>query len=127
METVSIRNTTRGSQPRVPFEAMARTVLGTEYTLSLVLCGDDLARRVNREYRSKDHSPNVLSFPISQTEGEIFVNVRKASREAAALGITPVQRIAHLFVHGCYHLQGMDHSDAMDTAEDNTLRQFKFL
>jgi len=122
---VSIRNTTRGPVPRVPFEAIARKVLGKDYSLSLVICGDTLSRRVNLEYRKKDYSPNVLSFPLTPTEGEIFINVLKAERESKGLGTTTTKRIAHLFTHGCFHLKGLDHSDEMDDAEDTVLHDFK--
>src|SRR3990167_2810110 len=77
---------------RIPFEEIAQAVLGKNYELSLVICGDNLARRMNREYRlpslklrqasKKNYSPNVLSFPLSKTEGEIFLNVRAAARGA---------------------------------------------
>jgi len=36
---------------RIPFEEIAQAVLGKNYELSLVICGDNLARRMNREYR----------------------------------------------------------------------------
>lgn len=129
--TVSIRNTTRGILPRVPFEDMAREILGQRYDLSLVICGDALARRINTESRKKTYKPNVLSFPLDTHEGEIFLNIRKAQREAKALGIPARDRIALLFVHGCLHLQGLDHQHekdaaAMEAHEARILRQFGF-
>jgi rRNA maturation RNase YbeY len=123
--TVSIRNTTRGTLPRVPFEQMAREILGQRYDLSLVICGDTLARRINIESRKKSYKPNVLSFPLDTHEGEIFLNIRKAAREAKSAGIPTNQRIALLFVHGCFHLKGLDHSDAMEAQEQRVLQQFK--
>ena len=86
---------------RVPFEAMARASLPKGYQLSLVICGDTLAQRMNAEYRKKTYKPNVLSFPLAKLEGEIFLNIRKAQREARAMRIPLNTRLAHLFVHGC--------------------------
>ena len=71
----------KGAGP-IPYEKIADAILGKSYELSLVVCGDDLARRMNRAYRKKDYRPNVLSFPLSKKEGEIFLNVRAAAREA---------------------------------------------
>lgn len=105
---------------------MARAILPSGYELSLVVCGDDLAQRMNREYRKKTYIPNVLSFPLAKNEGEIFLNVRKAEREARALGISRDFRLAHLFIHGCAHLAGLDHSDRMDALETRVLRKFGF-
>jgi probable rRNA maturation factor len=111
---------------RVPFEKMAAASLPKGYQLSLVICGDDLARRMNAEYRKKTYRPNVLSFPLSETEGEIFLNIRKAEREARSLDIPVRERIALLFVHGCFHLAGHDHGDKMEMLEQKVLRKFGF-
>lgn len=121
---VSIRRTVKDTV-RLPFEDIAREVLGAKYELSLVICGDTLARRMNMKYRKKSYKPNVLSFPLDKNTGEIFLNVRKAEREARAAGISAKERLALLFVHGCYHLAGHDHSDRMDALERKTLQRFK--
>ncbi|OGG60832.1 rRNA maturation RNase YbeY [Candidatus Kaiserbacteria bacterium RIFCSPHIGHO2_01_FULL_56_24] len=121
---VEIRRTVQNAV-RLPFEDIAKAVLPKGYQLSLVVCGDTLAQRMNKEYRKKTYKPNVLSFPLSKNEGEIFLNVRKAEREARAMGISARSRIAHLFVHGCAHLKGLDHSDRMDALEQKVLEKFK--
>lgn len=118
----------------MPYAAIARHILGPRYELSLVVCGDALARRMFRAYRApamngrapreKTYASNVLSFPLAADAGELFLNVRKAAREARALGTTPRKRAALLFVHGCYHLKGMTHGDAMERAERAALRRF---
>lgn len=111
---------------RLPFAQIASAALPTEYQLSLVICGDRLAQRMNAEYRKKSYRPNVLSFPLSKNEGEIFLNIRKAAREAHQMGISTNTRIAHLFVHGCLHLAGHDHGDSMDELEAKILNKFDF-
>ena len=115
-----------GRAPLVSFENIARDILGKNYNLSLVICGDKLARKINRAYRKRDYPANVLSFPLSKNEGEIFLNVRKAEREAKALGISSRQRIAHLFVHGCLHLAGLPHGKKMDSLEKKIFSKFIF-
>lgn len=109
---------------RLPFEKMAEAALPKGYQLSLVICGDRLAQRMNTEYRKKTYRPNVLSFPLSKSEGEIFLNIRKAAREAKQEGISRDKRLALLFVHGCFHLAGHDHSDAMEALERKVLKKF---
>ncbi len=119
-----IKNTLRGPVPRLPFEDLARAVLPSRYQLSLVICGDKLAQRINKEHRNKNYFPNVLSFPLDTYEGEIFLNVRKAEREAREYGVTLKQRLALLFVHGLFHLKGLDHGDAMEKEERKVLTKF---
>lgn len=121
-----IRQTVKTGVRSIPFEKIARDILSERYVLSLVICGDTLARRINRTYRKKEYSPNVLSFPLGEYEGEIFLNVRKAEREARAAGISARERIALLFVHGCLHLRGFKHGAKMDTEEQRILKRFGF-
>ena len=111
---------------RVPFEAIAKSILGSKYELSLVICGDELSRRMNIEYRKKTYAPNVLSFPLSKIEGEIFLNVPKATREAARYNHTTKAHLAYLFIHGCFHLKGLDHGTAMERQEAQLMKKFKF-
>lgn len=121
-----IRKTVKSTPAGVPFAKMADKILGTDFDLSLVICADELARSLNREYRGKDYFPNVLSFPIDRKEGEIFLNVRKAEREARAFKVSVAQRVALLFVHGCFHLKGLSHGDTMEREEARILRAFGF-
>jgi rRNA maturation RNase YbeY len=123
--SIDIKTTIRGPVPRISFEAIAEAVLGKHYELSLVICGDTLSRRMNMEHRKKSYRPNVLSFPYSKTEGEIFLNVRCAAREAKRGGIPLTKRLALLYVHGLFHLKGLDNSDHMEAAEQKILRRFK--
>ena len=119
-----MRKTVRSTVPSVLFENIARDILGAQYSLSLVLCGDTLAQKMNRLYRKKTYKPNVLSFPLSKTEGEIFLNLRKAAREAIEEGVSFNERVAFLFIHACLHLKGLDHSDRMDALEDTFMHKF---
>ena len=111
--------------PRLPFEAMLQEILGSKYELSLVVCGDSLAQKMNKKYRQKSYKPNVLSFPLSKTEGEIFLNVQCAKREAEKYDTTLPKRLALLFVHGCFHLKGLKHGDKMEAEEQKVLKKFK--
>ena len=110
---------------RLPFEAMTKKVLTDRYQLSLVICGDTLAQKINREYRKKTYSPNVLSFPLDTYEGEIFLNVRCAEREAKKYNVPLRERLGLLFVHGLLHLAGMQHGRTMEHTEAKLLREFR--
>ncbi len=123
---VDIKKTVRGNMPRLPFEEMAHAVLGKSYELSLVVCGDTLAQRMNKQYRKKSYRPNVLSFPLDKGSGEIFLNLRKAEREAAQYGVSVRDRFALLYAHALWHLKGYDHSEEMEKLELKTLKEFGF-
>lgn len=122
--SIDIKKTIRRPTPDLPYGKIAEAILGARYELSLVLCADKLASRMNREYRKKTYSPNVLSFPYEKYAGEIFLNIRAAEREARKFGITTRARMALLFVHGCFHLAGYKHGGTMEQQEQKMLRKF---
>lgn len=105
---------------------MKRKALGDAYELSLVVCGDKLSRTMNKRYRKKTYAANVLSFRISKREGEIFLNVRAAEREAARCGVQLSTRLALLFVHGLFHLKGLEHGKKMEAQEQKVLKRFGY-
>lgn len=67
----------------------------------------DLSRRYRKSEKTK--SPNVLAFPISQNEGEIFLNVGSAKKEAERLKYSFRCYAAFLYVHAMLHLAGYSH------------------
>jgi probable rRNA maturation factor len=121
----SIKDLTRKRiRPRIPFSKIADKVLGKNYDLSLVFCGDHLSRRLNREFRQRDYPTNVLSFPIDKQAGEIFLNLAKATRESRAQGENFDLWVAYLFIHGLLHLKGFDHSSRMENEEQKIISAF---
>lgn len=86
--------------------------------LSLTLCGKDKIKTLNKKYRSKDKSTDVLSFPVHNNYkilpnpvelGDIFICLPQAKSQARNFNITLREEILHLFVHGFLHLLGFDH------------------
>jgi probable rRNA maturation factor len=87
--------------------------------LALVLAGDGLLRRLNREYRGKDKTTDVLSFPGDGGEaglGDIVISVAKAERNARRFGRSLPQELDVLALHGFLHVLGYDHE-----ADDGTM------
>ena len=120
----SIINTTKERVPALPFLHLKESVLGKNYELSLVISGDALARRLNRNYRGKTYTPNVLAFPIGQKRGEIFLNLKQARRECAKRQESYRYFVALLFVHALLHLKGYRHSRTMEDKEVKLLSKF---
>ena len=121
--SLEIKHTIRHRVPDLPYKEIAREILGSTYELSLVICADKLAQQMNAKYRQKTYRPNVLSFPYSKTEGEIFLNVSCAKREARKYGVSLQARMSLLFVHGCFHLAGYKHGSTMEKLEQKILRK----
>jgi probable rRNA maturation factor len=118
---------TQDKKPRIRFEDIKNTILGKKYSLSLVLIGNHLGKRLNKEHKDRDYPTNILSFPIETNEGEIFINMRRVEIEAKKFNHTPKQHLAFLFIHGCLHLSGLPHGNTMDKKEQYYMRKFNLM
>ncbi|MCK9351361.1 MAG: rRNA maturation RNase YbeY [Candidatus Paceibacterota bacterium] len=126
-ENFSVLNKTR-SNPAVDgllFRDIKDHVLGKKYDLSLVWIGSSRSRKMNRELRGKDKPANILSFPLSKESGEIFIDLHRSKQEAHLFDETHEQFIVHLYIHGLYHLKGMDHGNEMEKSEAKTRKKFR--
>jgi len=121
--SLSITSTVR-THPEHPYAAIVDKILGKRYELSLVFIGKARAATLNKTYRKKTYSPNVLSFPLDERTGEIFICPQVATSEAAKFDLTPDNYVAFLFIHGCLHLKGLGHGDTMDALEKKYLKYF---
>lgn len=121
---VQVSATTKRNAPvgAVRVSAVAKSILDARYELSVCFVGRRRAKAANLRGRGKTYTPNVLSFPISESEGEILVCQDLLDRERRAFGL-PSREAAALFliVHGCLHLCGHDHGPEMEKIEDRWL------
>lgn len=106
-------------------------------TLSLLLVGDRFMRRLNRLYRRKDRTTDVLAFPITPTRpsplrggglgrgllGDIVISLPQAERQAAQAGHTLEREMAVLVIHGVLHLLGYDHERSAREARRMSRRE----
>ncbi len=89
--------------------------------LSIELVGDRRMRRLNREYRKKDRTTDVLAFPMREAVappaarhttdmlGDVVISVPRALHQAIDAGRSPDEEFVSLLVHGVLHLCGYDH------------------
>ena len=102
---------------KIPYKKIKDYVLGNSYDLSLVFIGDQLSRKLNLEFRGKDWPTDILTFPVSDDMGEIFINLNQAYKKAKEFDREPENYIAFLFVHGLAHILGYDHENDEDAEE----------
>ena len=76
--------------------------------VNVLLTGDRKMRQLNRRFRRKDKSTDVLSFP-STNGGDIAISIPIARASARALGHQVADEIKILILHGALHLKGHDH------------------
>ena len=108
----------------IPYQEMKNFYLGDDYELSLVFCSKKTMRRLNKETRSKDYATNILSFPLSEDSGEIFICLPVCKKQYKDFNRDFDNFIAFLFIHGLVHLNGHDHGDTMDHEEESLRKKF---
>ena len=117
---VVVQRATRAAH--IPTDARIRrwalAALPRAASVTVRYVGEGEGRRINREYRGRDHATNVLSFAYARRPlaGDIVICAPLVTREARAQGKTALAHHAHLLVHGLLHLQGYDHEARRDAA-----------
>ena len=88
----------------------------SESELSIELVGDRRMRRLNRVYRRKDRTTDVLAFPMRESDnpcptllGDVVISVETAKRQAREYGVSLREEVTRLIVHGTLHLLGYRH------------------
>lgn len=99
-------------------------ILGEKYNLSVNFIPPRQAQELNINYRNKDYIPNILSFPSSKIEGEIFICLSVVRIEAKNFNLSYQDFLTKLLVHGALHLKGMDHSLKMEQLEEKITKKY---
>ena len=100
----------------------------TDLEISVVWVDADTISQLNHQHRQKDKATNVLSFAqfssiqmlqeamqrhktmaIPTLLGEVFLCYEVIEREALEQNKSIFHHVAHMLVHGLYHLLGYDH------------------
>jgi probable rRNA maturation factor len=110
--------------PDHPYHAIKDAILGKRYQLSLTFVGQARARSLNQRSRSRSYVPDVLSYPLTQSVGEIYLCPHDLAPKARERSLSVSEYVLFLFVHGCLHLKGYEHSDAMDKLEQKFCKKF---
>ena len=94
------------------FMARARRSVRLEGAVTVLLSADGEIRELNRSFRGKNKTTDVLSFPSASAKdyaGDIAISIEAAQRQAREHGHSTLEEIRILMLHGMLHLAGMDH------------------
>lgn len=120
----NITNTTKSKLPVFDFEKMKNAVLGKKYELSVIIIGKKEIQKLNKEYRDINKPTDILSFPLSDDFGEIYINPEMTKIEARKFERDYDNFFAFLFIHGLVHLKGFDHGSTMENIEAQFRKKF---
>jgi probable rRNA maturation factor len=97
---------------RARLRAYAQAALERPVQVTLRLVDEAEGRRLNHDFRGKDHATNVLTFVYAddaELAGDIVLCAPVIAAEARSQRKALQAHWAHLVVHGMLHLQGYDH------------------
>lgn len=104
-----------------------------------IACVDhEESHRLNLEYRGKDKSTNVLSFPSDFPEdilplldarplGDLVICIPVVLQEAIDQKKAAYDHFMHMLVHGTLHLLGYDHEISEEDAEEMEALEIEIL
>jgi probable rRNA maturation factor len=104
---------------------------------TVAFVSDRKMRELNKKFRGKNSTTDVLSFPFASADlsepgavatgfpttglflGDVVISVEQAARQSKENRLDPETEIKQLILHGILHLCGYDHET--DTGEMNAL------
>ena len=118
----------------------AKETLNTAYQskknnleVSFLLTSDSNIRLLNKNYRNKDKSTNVLAFPMNQNTfgedyivGDVVISLQRILSESKKLKIQKYKYLSKITIHGVLHLLGFDHKSSKQHEEMNRMEQKVF-
>lgn len=108
----------------------------TELTIRFVT--EEEISDLNKQYRNKEGSTNILSFPFEIPDevelnllGDLVICADVVKKEAKQQNKEEISHWAHMVVHGTLHLLGYDHltdeqANVMETKEIKILSQLGY-
>jgi len=90
----------------------------SDKTINIKIVNNEEMINLNKQFRKKKSSTNVLSFTnqdisksITGNLGDIAINYDFILSESVEQGKTFDDHIIHMLIHGIYHILGLDHEN----------------
>lgn len=111
-----------------------------ELYLSILITTNEIIQTINRDYRGKDTTTDVISFAYNETEnigpfnilGDIVISFDKVKEQAIEYNHNFEREFYYVLGHGMLHLIGFDHvleedKKIMRKREEEILSKFEYI
>ena len=105
----------------------------TDSSINLKILTDEDIKELNKKFRHKNTTTNVLSFSnedvsksITGNLGDIAISYEFVKRESKEHKKNFDDHMIHMFVHGVYHILGFDHEND-EMADIMEIKEIKLL
>lgn len=97
--------------------------------ITFIFCSDDYLLEINKQYLDHDYYTDIITFDYVEGDvisGDIFISIDRVRENAATFGVSFVNELNRILIHGVLHLLGYkDKSDEekklMTSKEDDYL------
>ena len=100
------------------FEYLCSKEKISKSSINLRILNDNEMTKLNKKFRKKNKSANVLSFTnddisksLTGNLGDIAVSYEFLEEESKQLNKNFDDHIIHMLIHGVYHILGLDHEN----------------
>ncbi|OGF80651.1 hypothetical protein A2W48_01090 [Candidatus Giovannonibacteria bacterium RIFCSPHIGHO2_12_44_12] len=108
---LSIVKISKAKIPKLPYPATMKKVFGEKYNLELVFATPSMMKKIYKK------NTNVLSFNLSENQGQIFLEPNLIKKEAPLYSRGFRDHLWALYIHGLLHLRGFVHGRRMEIME----------
>ena len=96
--------------------------LGKKINFSLLLSNNKTIKKLNKEFRNKNKSTDILSFPINRKVkiskqtyiGDIIISYNYIDKPKSQKIVNFKEKLIKIFIHGFLHLLGFNHIKNID-------------
>ncbi|WP_339736805.1 rRNA maturation RNase YbeY [uncultured Sunxiuqinia sp.] len=100
--------------------------------ITFIFCSDDYLLEINRQYLDHDYYTDIITFDYVEGDlisGDIFISVDRVRENAATFGVSFLNELNRIVIHGVLHLLGYkdkepEEKELMTTKEDTYLLDY---
>ena len=81
--------------------------------VNYIFCSDEFLVKVNIEFLKRDYFTDVISFDYTENDvisGDIMISVDRVAENASTMGVSYLEELNRIMVHGLLHLIGYEDS-----------------
>ena len=78
-------------------------------SLAIIFITDTQIKELHKRFLGKSVTTDVITFNLGDSdliEGEIYISLDKAKKQAKCYGVSLINEISRLITHSCLHLSG---------------------
>lgn len=100
--------------------------------ITFIFCSDDYLVEINKQYLDHDYYTDIITFDYVEgnlISGDIFISVDRVRENAATFGVSFLNELNRILIHGVLHLLGYkdkkpEEKELMTTKEDTYLLDY---